>query len=650
MKKQQMRKLCLVLAVMMLLSMAPVVTAFNGMDRWAEAEVGTMVELGLIPDAMMGADLRKPISRLDMCRIAVLAYEKLTDTTISLPASHPFTDTEDQDAEKAYAAGIINGDGNGSFRPEDPLSRLEFFVIVSNFLHAVEFPIQEEDYADLSGFADADSIPGWGTRYASLTVGLGIVNGSSSGLNWNVATSCQEGIALFCRTYQKAAEHLEQEPVAFEYLAGWARESVFQMDELGLIHDNVKYAPMNGAITRQDMCKVLMATYRYITGISNEDLGTPEDPFTDADDIDVLNAYRLGIVNGKGNGVFSPNEPIIRQDFFRMTVNFLKAIGFPFDSDDSVDLSKFSDADMISSYAKGATQLLVGLEIVNGNADGTLKPKVDIISQEALVVFHRVFCFVSGWDIEEPPAETPDHTEPTQPEPTEPEPTEPEPTEPEPTEPEPTEPAPTEPEVPETPVAMGTVNTNALTIRTGPGAEYDSVGLLYRNDRVEILEQQSDGSRLWGRISSGWICLDYVILDSDEPSVDAPDLLQQIVDFAKTLLGCDYTYGGKKPETGFDCSGFVYYVYKNFDYTLNPGATNQWNCLSDETIADEDLRPGDLVFFSENGAVSGMSHVGMYIGDGQFIHAENYQNGVTITDMDQRYYAQRYLGAKRVIN
>lgn len=651
MKKQSLRQLSLILALLMLFSVVPVAAAFSGMDSWAEAEVGIMVKEGLIPESLMDADLRKPISRLDMCRIAVLAYEKRTGGSIIAPEEHPFTDTTDEAAEKAFAAGIINGNGNGSFRPEDPLSRLEFFVIVCNFLHALDFPIQGEDYADLSGFADAASLPEWGVEYASLTVGLGIVNGSSSGLNWSASASCQEGIALFCRTYQKTAELIPAEPVAFENLAQWAEESVLQMDGLGLIPDTVKYAPMDGAITRQDLCKVLMATYRFITGITDEDLGTPGDPFTDTDDMDVRNAYRLGIVNGKGNGIFAPEEPIIRQDFFRMTVNFLNAIGFPYADDETVDLSRFSDADLISDYAEGAIRLLVGIEIVNGNADGTLSPKDNIVSQEALVVFYRVFCFMSDWGTEEPPAEEPENTEPVETEPTEPETTEPEPTEPEPSEPEPTEPETTEPSEPEdseTPVIMGTVNTNALTIRTGPGTEYESVGLLYRNDRVKILEQQSDDSRLWGRISRGWICLDYVILDSDEPVEDS-DLCQQIVDFAKTLLGCNYIAGGKKPETGFDCSGFVYYVYKNFGYTLNPGATNQWNHLSDEIIPEEELRPGDLVFFSENGAVSGMTHVGIYIGDGQFIHAENYQNGVTITDLSQRYYAQRYLGAKRVV-
>ena len=567
MNKTLIRGICLLLATMMLLSLIAGVAAYTGVSGWAEADIRAMDELGLIPQSLADSDLSKSISRLDMSRIAVLAYEKITGETVDLPIRHPFTDTEDPDAEKAYAAGIISGDGNGTFRPNDSLTRLEFFVIVVRFLEALGCDIASADYASLDRFDDASSLPGWGSSYASATVGLGIVNGTGSSLNWASSTTCQEAIVLFFRTYNTAMERL----VAYENMASWASESIYDMDSLGLIPHVIKYAPMNEAISRQDLCKLLMNTYEFITGVSSDDLGTPEDPFTDTDDLDVLNAHRLGIVNGKGSGIFCPDESITRQDFFKMTVNFLGAIGFPYTDDESVSLEEFADADQLASYAIGPARLLVGQRILNGTADKRLNPRDSISRQESLVIFYRVFCFVTGW------GSTPeDPTEPPTEEPTEP----------------PTE-APTEPDSDELP--------------------------LIPLDPTQPTEGTSGG------------------------------LGEEVVAFAKTLLGCDYVAGGKKPEVGFDCSGYVYYVYKQFGYTLNPGATNQWNYLSDEIIPEDELKPGDLVFFSTNGAVSGMSHVGIYIGNDQFIHAENYQNGVTITDMDQRYYAQRYLGAKRVI-
>lgn len=125
---------------------------------------------------------------------------------------------------------------------------------------------------------------------------------------------------------------------------------------------------------------------------------------------------------------------------------------------------------------------------------------------------------------EQPPVETtpptdPEPTQPTDPEPTEPKPTDPEPTEPKPTEPKPTEPEPTDPEPTEpepSKTVMGTVKVNEfLRIRSGPSTGYSVAGYLKPNDRVEILEQKTVGATVWGKITQGWISLEYVVLDPD---------------------------------------------------------------------------------------------------------------------------------------
>lgn len=118
-----------------------------------------------------------------------------------------------------------------------------------------------------------------------------------------------------------------------------------------------------------------------------------------------------------------------------------------------------------------------------------------------------------------------------------------------------------------------------------------------------------------------------------------------VVAYAQQYLGTPYAYGGTGPG-GFDCSGFTRYVYANFGVTLAHGATPQLN--SGYSVSKSDLQPGDLVFFfGTYNTSSAASHVGIYVGSGQFIHASTSQ-GVIISSLSETYYANRYLGACRV--
>lgn len=121
---------------------------------------------------------------------------------------------------------------------------------------------------------------------------------------------------------------------------------------------------------------------------------------------------------------------------------------------------------------------------------------------------------------------------------------------------------------------------------------------------------------------------------------------QTIAEYAKQYDGVRYVYGAESPKHGFDCSGLVYHVYTHFGFALPRRASVQYK--NGVSVGQPDLQPGDLVFFDTNGGSRSISHVGIYIGDGQFIHAST-SRGVMISRLDDNYWSKAYYGAKRII-
>jgi len=117
---------------------------------------------------------------------------------------------------------------------------------------------------------------------------------------------------------------------------------------------------------------------------------------------------------------------------------------------------------------------------------------------------------------------------------------------------------------------------------------------------------------------------------------------QQILSFAARFLGTPYSWGGTSPG-GFDCSGFIQYVYRNSGISLSRTSEAQFNNGVD--VSRSDLRPGDIVFFHTYS--SGASHVGIYVGNNTMINSSN--GGVSYDDMTDGYWGSRYLGARRVV-
>lgn len=135
-------------------------------------------------------------------------------------------------------------------------------------------------------------------------------------------------------------------------------------------------------------------------------------------------------------------------------------------------------------------------------------------------------------------------------------------------------------------------------------------------------------------------------VDGDSAVLAPTGLRKALVDLAMTLRHIRYVRGGHTPTTGFDCSGFVRYVFgQAIGLHLPRNAASQF--LAGLKVKRTDMQPGDLVFFRTAGRHGRISHVGIYLDNGQFIHSPSRGETVRVDNLSDRYWARRFAGAKR---
>ena len=113
------------------------------------------------------------------------------------------------------------------------------------------------------------------------------------------------------------------------------------------------------------------------------------------------------------------------------------------------------------------------------------------------------------------------------------------------------------------------------------------------------------------------------------------------------LVGTPYRYGGASPEGGFDCSGLVQFVYRDSAGLRLPRSTHELVAMDAPRVEADELEPGDLVFFAPGGGTA--SHIGIYVGEGRFVHAPSSGGTVRIDRLDANYWRHAYAGARRVL-
>ena len=265
-------------------------------------------------------------------------------------------------------------------------------------------------------------------------------------------------------------------------------------------------------------------------------------------------------------------------------------------------------------------------------------------------------------------------------------------------------------------VAVGTTAGSSLRLRTGPATSFSIVTTLDKGVDVAVLDDTLDGwYKIAFNGNTGFVSADYLDIDQDNvfecygrlnangvnvradantdsdilASIDVGTIVtvngfvdgwydvtckygtegyirsdfvdlttssatssnSGIVDTAKQYLGTSYVYGGASPS-GFDCSGFTMYIYKQFGYSLPHTASGQWQSgIGSKVWSIGALQPGDLVFFNDPSRNAGKacSHAGIYVGGGQFIHSSSSRSrGVVISDLTSGYYNTYFVGGIHV--
>jgi len=193
---------------------------------------------------------------------------------------------------------------------------------------------------------------------------------------------------------------------------------------------------------------------------------------------------------------------------------------------------------------------------------------------------------------------------------------------------------------------IGTISGNNVNVRTGPSTGNDVVLTVVSGEKVSILGNDNG----WYKVEFstgviGWVKGDYVSTGSGDVASRGGSLGSQIVSFAQKYIGTPYAYGGSS-ASGVDCSGFVKLVFNNYGIYVNRVAADQ--ATQGTYVSTSNLAAGDLVFFATDGP-GYISHVGIYIGNGQFIHASSGSaKSVTISSIWDSYYSGRYVTARRL--
>lgn len=419
-------------------------------------------------------------------------------------------------------------------------------------------------------------------------------------------------------------------------LSGWAVSGFQSASEAGLVSYSVVSNNLKDSITREEFCELAMNLYKKLT---NEDLPVPAgSPFIDTDSVAVAQAYNYGIVQGTSDNTFTPDRLVTREEMAKMLVSTLTASEVVFNIADGADtayVSAFSDGADVSAWAMSSINTALNYELMTGVTDTTLEPLTATSREQAIVSVNRSYeKFVSG---KYAAAALPEII------------------------------------LPEDDAVITDEEFEVEWMDSAPASSYHVIikdengkavflkdvtantvtvsasALANGNYSIIVGAVLNDGSEVYSLPVD--FAYDYKKKVTVGPtnyigsgSVSVDPRVQPVIDLAESFLGTPYVWGGTTPK-GFDCSGFVQYVYGKCGYSITRTTYTQW-ANDGVSVSKANLKPGDLIYF---GSGSSPSHVGMYVGGGMMIHSPRTGDVIKFSTIESGYYNNCYLGARRII-